>query len=100
MQPNYRRCLSCRRVAAKIEFLRVVRIYPSGEIRINQGAGRSAYLCPQVSCLQSALKKNRLGRALKAPIPQSLATALEKCLNQPESKAQPSIQEGWDTTTG
>jgi uncharacterized protein len=80
--PNHRRCLICRREAAKAEFLRIVRVYPLGEITLDQGAGRSAYLCPQVSCLQTALKKNRLGRSLKAPIPESISIALERHLAQ------------------
>ena len=57
MEPNYRRCISCRRVALKQEFWRIVRVYPSGELQLDQGMGRSAYLCPQASCLQAAKKK-------------------------------------------
>ena len=38
--------------------------------------GRSAYLCPQATCLQSAQKKNRLGRMLRAPVPESVYNAL------------------------
>ncbi|MBD2260822.1 YlxR family protein [Pseudanabaena sp. FACHB-2040] len=72
MQPNYRRCASCRKVAPKEEFLRIVRVYPNREIRLDQGMGRSAYLCPHPDCLQAAQKKNRLGRALKAAIPEEI----------------------------
>lgn len=68
MQPNYRRCLSCRKVAPKEEFWRVVRVHPSRAIQLDQGMGRSAYLCQQADCLQAAQKKNRLGRALKSAI--------------------------------
>lgn len=57
MQPNYRRCISCRRVGVKQEFWRIVRVYPSGQLQLDQGMGRSAYLCPQASCLQAAQKK-------------------------------------------
>lgn len=56
MKPNYRRCISCRRVALKQEFWRIVRVYPSGELQLDRGMGRSAYLCPQASCLQAAKK--------------------------------------------
>lgn len=56
MERNYRRCISCRRVALKQEFWRIVRVYPSGELQLDQGMGRSAYLCPQASCLQAAKK--------------------------------------------
>jgi hypothetical protein len=45
--------------------------------------GRSAYICPQASCLAAAQKKNRLGRALRASVPdeiyQRLWQRLEPC---------------------
>ncbi len=72
MAPNERRCVSCRRVAPKAEFWRVVRLAHSTSVCLDQGMGRSAYLCPQADCLRIAQRKNRLGRALKAPIPDSL----------------------------
>ncbi len=71
MLPNYRRCLSCRKVAPKEAFWRIVRVYPSRQVQLDQGMGRSAYLCPQASCLQIA-RKNRLGRALKATVPDTI----------------------------
>jgi len=70
MLPNYRRCLSCRKVAHKSTFLRIVRLYPSRTIQLGDGAGRSAYLCPQASCVQAAQKKDRLGRSLKSAVPE------------------------------
>ena len=76
MKPNYRRCISCRRVALKQEFWRIVRIYPSEQLQLDQGMGRSAYLCPQASCLQAAQKKNRLGRSLHTPAPEALYQTL------------------------
>ncbi|MEA5535870.1 YlxR family protein [Crocosphaera sp. XPORK-15E] len=72
MKPNYRRCISCRKVAPKEAFWRIVRVYPSRQVQLDQGMGRSAYLCPQESCLRLAHKKNRLGRALKASPPDSI----------------------------
>lgn len=83
MEPNYRRCLSCRRVAQKQVLWRVVRIHPSRQVKLDQGMGRSAYICPQASCLAAAQKKNRLGRALRASVPdeiyQRLWQRLEPC---------------------
>ncbi|MCL6433641.1 MAG: YlxR family protein [Leptolyngbyaceae cyanobacterium HOT.MB2.61] len=72
MEPNYRRCLSCRRIAHKSELWRIVRVYPTGAIALDQGIGRSAYLCPDASCLKSAQRKDRLGRALKTPVPEAI----------------------------
>ena len=81
MLQNYRRCISCRTVAPKEDFLRVVRLHPSHAIALNQGMGRSAYLCPRLDCFQAARKKDRLSRVLKAPVPQSLYQALAQQLD-------------------
>ena len=76
MKPNYRRCISCRKVGFKEEFWRIVRVFPSGKVQLDQGMGRSAYVCPQTSCLQAAGKKNRLGRSLHATVPETLYQSL------------------------
>lgn len=80
MKPNYRRCASCRTVRLKEEFWRIVRVYPSQTVQLDQGMGRSAYLCPTAECLQAAQKKNRLGRSLKAFVPPELYQTLEERL--------------------
>jgi uncharacterized protein len=49
---------------------------------INQGAGRSAYLCPQANCLQTAQKKNRLSRCLKTAVPEAIYLSLWQELEQ------------------
>ena len=76
MKPNYRRCISCRQVAPKTSFWRIVRVYPSREVQLDWGMGRSAYLCPQANCLRAARQKNRLGRSLKAPVPEHIYQSL------------------------
>ena len=81
MKVNYRRCLSCRRVGPKDSFWRIVRTYPSRQVQLDQGMGRSAYLCPQPSCLKTATQKNRLGRVLKASIPEDIYQRLWERLN-------------------
>lgn len=84
MEPNYRRCISCRRVALKPIFWRVVRQHPCHTVALDRGTGRSAYLCPTPECLQAAQRKNRLGRALKATIPEDIYTHLWARLTEPE----------------
>jgi predicted RNA-binding protein YlxR (DUF448 family) len=74
--PNYRRCLSCRKIAAKESFWRIVRVYPSRQVQLDKGMGRSAYICPQASCLAAACQKNRLGRALKASVSDRICQSL------------------------
>jgi uncharacterized protein len=80
MVKDYRRCVSCRKVAAKSEFWRVVKSYPSNQVAIDLGdiklQGRSVYLCPTLECLQLAQKKNRLGRSLKTAVSVDIYQAL------------------------
>jgi uncharacterized protein len=73
---EYRRCISCRKLAPRNEFWRIVRSHPAHTITIDRGntfiQGRSAYLCPTASCLQIAQKKNRLSRSLKAKVDEDI----------------------------
>jgi predicted RNA-binding protein YlxR (DUF448 family) len=80
MKPNYRRCISCRKVAQKEAFWRVVRIYPHGEIQLDRGMGRSAYICPTTECVQRACYKHRLAKILKAQVPESIYQRLQQRL--------------------
>jgi uncharacterized protein len=88
MKPNYRRCISCRRVGKKEEFWRIVRIFPSGKVQLDEGMGRSAYICPQIECLQAAQKKNRLGRSLHGTVPETLYQTLWQRINERNSQNQ------------
>ena len=83
MLPNYRRCISCRKISPKEGFWRIVRVFPSQAVQLEEGIGRSAYLCPQESCLQAAQKKNRLGRSLKAPVSEEIYQRLWQRLAVP-----------------
>jgi uncharacterized protein len=76
MEPNYRRCISCRLVAPKNHFLRIVREHSTNEVILHQGMGRSAYLCPKADCIALAQKKKRLERALKSVISPTIYTLL------------------------
>lgn len=87
MEPNYRRCISCRTIAPKQRFWRIVRVYPTGKVQLDQGAGRSAYLCPRTECLKVAQKK-RLERSLRAPVPAQIYQLLWQRL-APQSPQKP-----------
>jgi uncharacterized protein len=80
MTKDIRRCVSCRKIAMRSEFWRVVRCHPSKQITIDLDdkfiQGRSVYLCPNAECLQLAQKKNRLGKSLKAAVSQDIYQAL------------------------
>ncbi|AJD57472.1 hypothetical protein M744_06300 [Synechococcus elongatus UTEX 2973] len=93
MPQGYRRCIACRRLAHRQEFWRVIRLASTGAIALDQGEGRSAYLCPTVACFNQGRRKNRLGRALRSAIPDSVWVALEARLSV---TICPSLSEGSD----
>lgn len=89
----HRRCVSCQCVARRDHFWRVVRVpiavghdndqnqhLNQFQIQLDQGMGRSAYLCQNLDCLQIAQKKNRLGRALRTYIPPEIFDILKSRL--------------------
>jgi len=58
--------------------LRVVRT-PTGEIAMDpsgRAAGRGAYVCRTAECIDNAIKKSALSRALSTPLPTNLRDAL------------------------
>ena len=81
---NYRRCISCRQVKPKKDFLRVVRTHPDHQILVNSGMGRSAYICPEQECLTIAKKQKKLSRALKMNICNSIYEKLQQEISDSE----------------
>jgi hypothetical protein len=71
-----RTCIACQQAKTKRELIRIVHT-PANTVEIDptgKKAGRGAYLCPQKSCWDLAIKKHSLERALKTTIdPDSLA---------------------------
>ena len=57
-----------------------MRIPNSHEIILDQGIGRSAYICPNSDCLQKAQRKNLLKRALRAIVPRQIYDLLQRRL--------------------
>lgn len=90
----HRRCVSCQCIALRDSFWRVVRVPIAQEhqilgdrnsqqfqIQLDDGMGRSAYLCKKLDCLQIAQKKNRLGRSLRTHIPPEIFDILKARLS-------------------
>ena len=75
-QKNHRMCVSCRQILHKDQLWRVVRVHPTSQVRLDTGMGRSAYLCQQANCIQSAHKKKRLNRALRTNVPDGIYAQL------------------------
>ena len=76
---SYRTCIGCQLRKTKKELLRIIRT-PEGRIEIDltgKKSGRGAYLCYNMKCFEEAIKKNRLGRALKVEISPETIKSLE-----------------------
>lgn len=79
-----RTCVGCRAVRPKRELVRIVRT-PDKEVTVDATgklAGRGAYVCPDVNCLELAYKGKRLERALQHPVPEDVRTRLGQLLEQ------------------
>lgn len=75
-----RQCVGCRVMKDKRELLRVVKS-PKGDISLDftgKKAGRGAYVCHELACLQRARKSRALERAFETPISPEIYDSLEK----------------------
>lgn len=79
-RPVLRRCVSCRELFDRTQLWRVIRLAEGG-IALNQGMGRSAYLCPNRTCFDDARRKKKLQRALRCQVADSIVEALEQRLS-------------------
>ena len=78
--PILRRCVACKKVLDRKSLLKVTRDFQDGVVLFG-GMGRSAYLCPNDSCFEEALKRKRLQKALRCQIDSSVFNMLQKQLN-------------------
>lgn len=81
-----RKCSGCGEMRPKGELVRVVRS-PEGELSMDltgRKAGRGAYVCRHLACLQQARKAKRLERSFACAIPEAIYDRLEEELMQGE----------------
>ncbi len=78
--PVLRRCVACKRLLDRKELWRVVRDYQDGVV-LDNGIGRSAYLCPTENCLKEAWQRKRLQKALRCQVNVSVLEVLQNRLN-------------------
>ena len=74
-----RTCIACRTSEAKRGFARIVRT-PEGRVALDptgKANGRGAYVHETPGCWELALKKDRLGHALKVTVPAEDLSQLE-----------------------
>jgi predicted RNA-binding protein YlxR (DUF448 family) len=75
-----RRCVGCGREEPKTGLIRVVRS-PDGIVSVDasgRAPGRGAYLCADIACVRTAMKKNALSRALKKPVDSGVYVSVEE----------------------
>ena len=70
-----RRCVACRALLDRQQLWRVIRLAEGG-LGLDQGMGRSAYLCPSPTCLDEARRRKRLQRALRCQVSDSIFATL------------------------
>ena len=89
MQPKkvpLRMCTGCGEMKSKREMVRVVKS-PEGEISLDltgKKAGRGAYVCRSIECLQKARKARRLEKAFSCRIPDEVYDKKEEELQDSE----------------
>lgn len=79
-----RKCTGCGEMKPKKELVRVVKS-PDGELSLDvtgKKAGRGAYVCPSLDCLQAAKKARRFEKAFSCRIPEHIYTQMEEELKR------------------
>jgi uncharacterized protein len=80
----WRTCVVCRSTTAKRTLHRIVRS-PAGTVAYDptgKAAGRGAYLCGQPACLDQALRRRSVQRALKVTDTAAVDAAVEALRNR------------------
>ena len=77
--PVLRRCVTCRQLLDRQQLWRVIRLAQGG-VALDQGMGRSAYVCPNRDCFEEAKRRRKLQKALRCQVADSLLDALEQRL--------------------
>lgn len=81
-----RMCTGCGQMKPKRELVRVVKSQ-DGEIALDltgKKAGRGAYVCRDIECLQKARKARRLEKAFSCRIPDEVYDRMEEELQSGE----------------
>ena len=68
---KYRKCVGCGEIKDAAQMIKLTKNYLTGKVEINPNSkifGRSAYLCYNNQCIENALKKNKLNKALKTAV--------------------------------
>ncbi len=88
-----RKCLGCGEMFPKKELVRVVKTktadqneesYVISLDKTGKAAGRGAYVCKKVECLEAAAKAKRFQKALECQIPQEVFEKMKAEIQEDE----------------
>lgn len=82
-----RMCVGCNEMKPKRELIRAVH-QKDGTVLLDttgKQAGRGAYICPQLACLQKARKARRLEKAFSCQIAPEIYDAMEQAMQGAEA---------------
>lgn len=83
-----RQCAGCREMKSKRELIRIIKT-PEEKITVDATGkknGRGAYICPNRTCMDLAIKGKGLERSLKTSIPQEIYVDFEKEMENFENR--------------
>jgi predicted RNA-binding protein YlxR (DUF448 family) len=72
--------VTCRQLLDRRQLWRVIRL-SGGGMALDQGMGRSAYVCPTRNCLDEARRRKKLQKALRCQVADSFYEVLEQRLH-------------------
>ena len=75
-----RKCVACGEFKPRENLIKITKKHDDGQLVINPNSkifGRSAYLCYNQSCIELALKKSKLNKALKTNVTLEKAILLD-----------------------
>ncbi|HQA65139.1 MAG TPA: YlxR family protein [Bacillota bacterium] len=78
-----RKCLGCNEMKPKRELIRIVRS-PEGKVdidKVGKAPGRGCYICPDLTCLEAAIKAKRVENVLEAPVDEDVFNRLRTQLS-------------------
>lgn len=78
-----RQCVGCREMKQKNELIRVIKT-SEGEVLLDRTGrmnGRGAYICPNRTCFDLAVKSNAFNRSLKIMVSNEMYDKLSRELN-------------------
>jgi predicted RNA-binding protein YlxR (DUF448 family) len=111
MKVQQRLCVACRKLKPQANLIRLTVNHLTSEVVLNTNVavfGRSAYICPSLSCLEHALtnkklrfalegrktQKHKKARSIKWPLESQLIKTMSDICAEFEKTCQNTVKEG------